>query len=98
MRSFRKRLAVELADFFRYMLYEVNCGVALDAIVIASIVEPLLEIGGELLHGRDRRIDRQPDMATHPVGRLAGEVDHFLSEQGCLADQRLVEALLFGFP
>ena len=70
------------------MLDQVNSGVALDAIVIAGIVEPFLEICGELLHGRDRCIDGQSDMAAHAVRCLACEVDHFLAEQGRLSDQR----------
>ena len=35
-------------------------------------------------------------MALHAVGGVAGELDDLLAEQGRLADQRAVEALLLG--
>ena len=96
VRGFGESLAVELADLLGHVLDEVDGGVALDAVVVAGIVEPLLELGGELLHRRDRRIDGQADMAAYAIGGIAGQIDHLLAEQGRLADQRLVEALLPG--
>src|SRR4051794_39707343 len=41
-------LAVELAHLFRDVLDEIDGGVALDAIVVADVVEALLEALGEL--------------------------------------------------
>src|ERR1700674_2025359 len=97
MGLFGKRLAVKLTDFLGDMLDEVDAGIALDAVVVADIVEPLLELGGELLHGRDRRIDSEADMALHAVGGIASKVDDLLTEQGRLADERHRDALFLSF-
>src|SRR4029077_16202009 len=51
VRGLRKSLAVELANFLGDVLDEIDCRVALDTIVVTSIVEPLFELLGELLHG-----------------------------------------------
>src|SRR5262249_32281823 len=91
-----EQLAVELAHLLGDMLDDVDGGVALDAVVIADIVEALLEAFGELLHGRDGGIDREADVATHAFGGALSEIDHLLAKQGSLADKRGLDALLPG--
>src|SRR4029077_4574016 len=97
VRGLRKSLAVELANFLGDVLDEIDCRVALDTIVVTSIVEPLFELLGELLHGGDWRIDGKADMTAHAVGRSGGKINHFLAKQRRLADQRFVDPLLLGF-
>src|ERR1700716_1185521 len=84
----RKGLAVELADLFGDVLDEIDGGVALDAVVVANIVEAFSEALRELFHSRDRRIDGETDMTAYTVGGLAGELDDLLAQQRRLADQR----------
>jgi len=96
VQGLRKELAVELSHFFGDVLDEVHRGVALDAVVIAHIVEALLEAFGELLHSGDGRIDREADVATHAFGCALRQLDDLLTEQGGLADERGLDALLPG--
>src|SRR5215470_12757058 len=93
----RKGFAVELADLLGDVLDEVDSGVALDAVVVADVVEALLEAICELLDGRDRRIDGEADMTAYAIGGLAGELDHLLAQQRRLANQWRLDALLSGF-
>src|SRR5712671_5206033 len=85
VQGLREQLAVELAHFLGDMLDKVNGGVALDAVVIADIVEALLEAFGELLHGRDGGIDREADVAAYAVGCALSQIDDLLAKQGGLA-------------
>src|SRR5215470_8624686 len=87
-----KSLAVELADLFGDVLDEIDRGVALDAVVVANVVEASLEAIREFLDGRDRRIDGEADMPADAVGGLAGELDHLLAKERGLADQRRPDA------
>src|SRR5437667_2354306 len=66
----RKGLAVELADLFSDVLDEIDGGIALDAVVVANVVETFPEALRELFHSRDRRIDGEADMTAYTVGGL----------------------------
>jgi len=92
-----EQLAVELAHFFGDMLDDIHRRIAFDAVMVANIVEALLEALREFRHGGDWRIDGQANVATHAFRRALGKIDNLLAEQRGLADQRRRDALLLCF-
>src|SRR5687767_5871590 len=73
-----ERLAVELAQLLGGVLDGVDRGVALDAVMVRYVLVALLELVGERLHRRDRRIGGESHVTLYALGRLAGEVDDLL--------------------